>query len=307
MTFVPVVQGKKKMIRTLSSTVKPESLIISVISGTVGTALAALHGPLHWDYYVLTILGIALLHAGANVMNDYFDYRNRIDTADVPGSYATEGRVLIQKKLQPRQVLCLSLILFALSLPIGIYLTIVRGLPVMLLGVLGFLTGLFYTARPIALKYIALGEPAVFLMFGPLMVTGAYYVQRGEFAGQAVWVSLPIGVLVALILLANNIRDIQFDGRVGIHTLATLLGRHRAVRFYESLVAGVYGVTALLVILGQLSIWASLTLFSLPLAFTLIKRLRTDIPKDADARTAQLNTAFGVLLIIAISLEKLIS
>ncbi len=295
------------MVRTLSSTVKPESLIISVISGTVGTALAGLHGPIHWGTYVLTILGITLLHAGSNVINDYFDYRNRIDTADVPGSYATEGRVLIQKKLQPRQVLWLGLMLSALSLPIGIYLTIVRGLPVMLLGVLGFLTGLFYTARPIALKYIALGEPAVFLMFGPLMVTGAYYVQRGEFTEQAAWVSVPIGVLVALILLANNIRDIQYDGRVGIHTIATLLGKPLAVRVYELLVAGVYGVTALLIILGQLSAWAFLTLLSLPLAFKLIKRLRTDIPKDADARTAQLNTAFGVLLIIAISMGKFIS
>ena len=295
------------MVKTLSSTVKPESLIISVISGTVGTALGGLHGPIHWGNYVLTILGIALLHAGSNVINDYFDYRNRIDTADVPGSYATEGRVLIQEKLQPRQVLWLGLMLFALSLPIGIYLTTVRGLPVMLLGVLGFLTGLFYTARPIALKYIALGEPAVFMMFGPLMVTGAYYVQRGEFTEQAAWVSVPIGVLVALILFANNIRDIQNDGRVGIHTLATLLGKPLAVRVYELLVAGVYGVTALLIILGQLSAWAFLTLLSLPLAFKLIKRLRTDIPKDADARTAQLNTAFGILLIIAISMEKFIS
>jgi 1,4-dihydroxy-2-naphthoate polyprenyltransferase len=295
------------MVKTLSSTVKPESLIISVISGTVGTALAGLHDPIHWGHYVLTILGIVLLHAGSNVINDYFDYRNRIDTADVPGSYATEGRVLIQKKLQPRQVLWLGLMLFALSLPIGIYLTTVRGLPVMLLGVLGFLTGLFYTARPIALKYIALGEPAVFLMFGPLMVTGAYYVQRGEITRQAAWVSVPIGVLVALILFANNIRDIQNDGRVGIYTLATLLGKPLAVRVYELLVAGVYGVTALLILLGELSAWAFLTLLSLPLAFKLVKQLRIDIPKDADARTAQLNTAFGALLIIAISMGKFIS
>jgi len=274
------------MIKPLSATIKPASLTISVVSGTVGTALAALYGPVHWGHYVLTILGITLLHAGSNVINDYFDYRNRIDTGEVPGSYATEGRVLIQRALQPRQVLLLGLILFALSLPIGIYLTIVRGLPVFLLGLLGFLTGLFYTARPVALKYIALGEPAVFLMFGPLTVTGAYYVQRGEITGQALWVSIPIGVLVALILLANNIRDIQFDGQVDIHTIATLLGRRLAVRLYEVLVAGAYGVTVLLVILGQLSGWAFLTLLSLPLAFKLIKLLRGDIPKDADARTA---------------------
>ena len=245
-----------------------------------------------------------LLHAGSNVINDYFDYRNRIDTEEVPGSYATEARVLVQKKLKPSQVLLIGLVLCGLSLPIGIYLTLVRGLPVFILGFVGFLTGLFYTARPVALKYIALGEPAVFLMFGPLMVTGSYYVQRGEFAGQALWVSIPLGILVALILFANNIRDIQSDGQVGIRTLATLLGKDRALRLYESLVAGAYGVTAFLVIVGELSGWAFLTLLSVPLAVKLIRGLRRDVPRDADARTAQLNTAFGVLLIIAISIGK---
>jgi 1,4-dihydroxy-2-naphthoate octaprenyltransferase len=93
---------------------------------------------------------------------------------------------------------------------------------------------------------------------------------------------------------------------VGIRTLATLLGKSSAVRFYELLVAGVYGVTALLVVFGQLSPWAFLTLLSLPLAFKLVNCLRTDVPRDADARTAQLNTAFGVLLIIAVLLEKLV-
>jgi 1,4-dihydroxy-2-naphthoate octaprenyltransferase len=73
-------------------------------------------------------------------------------------------------------------------------------------------------------------------MFGPLTVAGAYYVQRGEFSGQAVWVSIPIGILVALIFFADNIRDIPFDGRVGIRTIATVLGKRPAVRLYEILV-----------------------------------------------------------------------
>ncbi len=292
------------MVRTLSATIKPQSLSISAISGTAGMALAALHGPVHWGNYVLTILGIILLHAGSNVINDYFDYHNKIDTQEVPGSYSNEGRVVIQEKLKPRQVLLLGLLLCGLSLPIGIYLTHVRGFPVFLLGFLGFLTGLFYTARPVALKYVALGEPAVFLMFGPLMVMGSYYVQRGEFSGQALWVSVPLGVLVALVLLANNIRDIQFDGQVGIHTLGTLLGRDHALRVYEFLMAGVYGVTVLIVLLGQLSGWAFLTLLSVPLAVRMIRMLRKTIPVDADARTAQINAAYGVLLVVAISMGR---
>jgi 1,4-dihydroxy-2-naphthoate octaprenyltransferase len=292
------------MTKGFIATVKPQSLVISIISVTVGTAVAGLHGPIHWGHYFLTLLGIGLLHAGSNVINDYFDFRNKIDTREVPGSYATEGRVLIQEWLQPNQVLGLALIFFALSLPIGIYLTVARGLPVFILGFIGFLTGMFYTARPIAFKYVALGEPAVFFMWGPLTVSGAYYVQTGQFSSQALWISLPIGILVALILFANNIRDIGFDGEVGIRTIATVLGRTGAIRFYQVLVAAVYAMALILLMTGQLNGWVLLTWLSLPLAIKLIKMLKTEVPKDADARTAQLDTAFGALLILSILLQK---
>jgi 1,4-dihydroxy-2-naphthoate octaprenyltransferase len=108
------------MFKALVMTMKPQSFLLSAISATTGTALASLHGPIHWRYYWLTVLGVVLLHGGANVINDYFDYRQRVDTTDVPGSYGNEARVLIQKMLRPSQVLCVALILFALSLVIGI-------------------------------------------------------------------------------------------------------------------------------------------------------------------------------------------
>ena len=294
------------MFKSLLMTMKPQSFLLSAISASAGTALASLHGPIHWGFYLMTVLGVILLHGGSNVINDYFDYRQKIDTTEVPGGYGNEARVLIQKLLRPSQVLCIALILFAFSLAIGIYMTAVRGWTIFLLGFLGFLTGLLYTFRPVALKYIALGEPAVFFMWGPLIVTGAYYVQRGGFSFEAIWISVPIGILVALVLLANNIRDIQFDSQVGIVTLATLLGRRWAVRFYQFLLVGVYIVTALLVFEGLLSFWSFLTFLSLPLALKLVKMLQKKIPPDADARTARLDGAFGTLFIIAILLGRFV-
>ena len=226
---------------------------------------------------------------------------------EVPGSFGNEARVLIQKMLRPSQALWIALILFALSLFVGIYMTSVRGWPIFLFGFAGFLTGLLYTARPVALKYLALGEPSVFFMWGPLIVSGAFYVQRGEFSFQTVWISIPIGILVALVLLANNIRDIEFDSQVGIDTIATLLGRRWAVRFYQFLVVGVYVATALLVLSRLLSFWSFLTFLSLPLALKLVKMLQRGIPDDADARTAHLDGAFGILFIISILLERFLS
>ena len=292
------------MFKALSMTLKPQSFLLSAISVSVGTALASLHGTTNWICFLITVSGVILLHGGANALNDYFDYRQKVDTAEVPGSFGNEARVLIQKMLRPSQVLLIAVLFFALSLIIGIYMTFERGWPVFLFGFVGFLTGLLYTARPVALKYIAMGEPSVFFMWGPLVVTGAYYVQRGEFILQPVWISIPIGLLVALVLFANNIRDIQFDSRVGIVTTATLLGRPRAVRLYQVLLVGVYGITVLLVLGRWLTSWSFITFLSFPLALKLIKKLGKHVPDDADARTAQLDGAYGILFVVAMILER---
>jgi 1,4-dihydroxy-2-naphthoate octaprenyltransferase len=283
---------------------KPQSFLISVMSVSVGTGLAALTHPIHWGDYSLTVLGVVFLHGGSNVINDYFDYKNKVDTSKVPGSYGNERRVLIQRLLSPSQVLLTGFVLFACSLGIGIYLTLAKGIMVFALGAFGFLVGFFYSANPISLKYIALGEPAVFLMWGPLMVSGAYYIQTNQFSLQTLWVSFPFGILVALVLFANNIRDIQYDSQVGIRTLATHLGERRAIQLYQILMSVVYLWTALMILTRQLSPWILLVMFSIPLALKLAKGLRREIPKDADARTAQLNTVFGTLLIIGLMIER---
>jgi len=292
------------MLTSLLLTMKPQSFLISVMSVSVGTGLAALTHPIHWGDYSLTVLGVVFLHGGSNVINDYFDYKNKVDTSKVPGSYGNERRVLIQRLLSPSQVLLTGFVLFACSLGIGIYLTLARGIMVFALGAFGFLVGFFYSANPISLKYIALGEPAVFLMWGPLMISGAYYIQTNQFSLQTLWVSFPFGILVALVLFANNIRDIQYDSQVGIRTLATQLGERRAIQLYQILMSVVYLWTALMILTRQLSPWILLVMFSIPLALKLAKVLRREIPKDADARTAQLNTVFGTLLIIGLMIGR---
>jgi 1,4-dihydroxy-2-naphthoate octaprenyltransferase len=139
------------------------------------------------------------------------------------------------------------------------------------------------------------------------MVSGAYYVQRSSFSGQPVWVSVPVGILVALILFANNIRDLASDTRARVCTIATILRKEGAVKLYRSLIFASYGITLLLIVGGQLSLWALITLISLPLALKLVKQIQVAVPPDADARTAQLNTIYGLLLVISIVLQRLFS
>jgi 1,4-dihydroxy-2-naphthoate octaprenyltransferase len=141
-------------------------------------------------------------------------------------------------------------------------------------------------------------------MFGPLMVSGAYFVQTGAFSTAVLWVSIPLGIFVALVLLANNIRDIPFDGRAGIHTVATVLGGGRAVMAYRLFIFAAYALTCALVASGILGAFALLTLLSLPLALRLNRMFDSVVPADADARTAQLDAIFGALLIVGIQLQR---
>jgi 1,4-dihydroxy-2-naphthoate polyprenyltransferase len=302
----PLTEGVGSMSATLWMAMRPQSFLLSAVSVSVGTSLAALQGPVDWPVFLLTLAGVVLLHGGANVVNDYFDYRYAVDSVHVSGSFGHEARVLIRGLLTPRQVLAIGAALYASAIPIGLYLMTRRGPTILLLGISGLITGICYTARPVALKYKALGEIAVFVMFGPLMVSGAYFVQTGAFSTAVLWVSIPLGIFVALVLLANNIRDIPFDDRAGIHTVATVLGGGRAVTAYRLFIFAAYGLTCALVASGILGTFALLTLLSLPLALRLTRMFDAVVPADADARTAQLDAVFGVLLIVGIQLQRVL-
>ena len=194
-------------------------------------------------------------------------------------------------------------VLYGLAILIGIYLSATTGWPLMWVGLIGAFASLTYTAPPLKYKYSALGEISVFLMWGPLMVNGAFFVQRQEFSMNAFWISLPFGVLVALVLLANNIRDIKHDSDKGILTLAIVLGPQKGILLYTTLVVVAYLGIILMSIFGPLYLWSLLVLVSLPLALKLLKQMKERIPADADARTAQLDTAFGILLVISLVLS----
>ncbi len=189
---------------------------------------------------------------------------------------------------------------------IGLWLAADRGWPLVVIGVVGILASLTYTAPPVSYKYVALGELSVFLMWGPLMVEGAYFVQRQTFSADALWISIPFGVIVALVLLANNLRDINHDKSRGIRTIAILLGAQKGFYLYAVLISLAYLSILVMVIFGPLSLWSLLVFFSLPIAVKLLKLMAQKIPDDADARTAQLDTAFGALLVISLVLGALL-
>ena len=281
---------------------RPWSFSMTAISVSVGSALGAIDGQFSWTLFVITLLGTILLHAATNLINDYYDVKSGVDTQEV-ATAQYRPHPLVEGKIASGHVKIAAYSLYALSILIGVYLAATRGWALMWIGLIGALASLTYTAPPLKYKYNALGEFSVFLMWGPLMMAGAYFVQRQAFSMDTIWISLPFGALVALVLLANNIRDINHDRDKGILTLAIVLGQRNGLWLYLFLVVVAYLAVILMAIFGPLYLWSLIVLLSLPLALRLLRQMLQQIPADADARTAQLDTAFGVLLVVSLILE----
>jgi 1,4-dihydroxy-2-naphthoate octaprenyltransferase len=276
---------------------------MSLISVSVGTLLAAQYGPVSWFWFALVCVGIVCFHAAANVLNDFFDTRYNVDQVDSPTALYRPHPIM-SGMLTSRQLLTEALVLLAVTLAIGLALAYFRSTLVLWIGLIGLVASVFYTGWPVKLKYHAWGEVFVFLMWGPLMFEGAYVVQRHALSGKALLISIPFGVLVALVILANNIRDIAYDSRQPIKTIGILLGDRYSIVLYAALILTAYVYIGVMVIAGVLSPWALLVLLSLPKAMKLLKVFMREVPKAADANTAQLNTIFGLLLIAALIIER---
>ena len=293
--------------RTLLLATRPWSFSMTAISVTAASLVAL--PTFNVGLYIVTLLGMILAHAATNLINDYYDVKSGIDQPDAPTA-RYRPHPLVDGSLKAHHVMTESLILYALAGLIGVYLLVIRGWPIALLALIGGLASFTYTATPVQYKHRGLGELSVFLMWGPLMMLGSHYVQAGSFAqaSDVLWVSLPIGIWVALVLLANNLKDIRYDRRMGAETLGTLLGREGALGLFMALVVVVYLVTVLAIVAGALPIWSLLVFLSAPKAFRELRTLRKadEIPTDADPRTAQLSTQYGLLLIVSLVINAVI-
>jgi 1,4-dihydroxy-2-naphthoate polyprenyltransferase len=295
----------KQRIKNYFIATRPWSFTMSLISVSVGSLLAAEDASMLWGWYVLVCIGIICFHATANIYNDYFDTRYQVDQPDSPTARYRPQPILVGM-FTPTQLLTEAIVLNGITILIGLILSFGRSMLVFWIGLIGFLACVFYTAAPIKYKYRAWGEFFVFLMWGPLMFEGAYAVQRQALSLKAFYISIPFGILVGMVLLANNIRDIDYDSRQGIKTIGILLGRGRSFLLYASLILAAYLCAVGMVVVGILSPWGLLVLLSLPKAIHILKNFMEKIPEAADAITAQLNTIFGLLLIVALILNRMV-
>jgi 1,4-dihydroxy-2-naphthoate octaprenyltransferase len=281
-----------------SEIARPFSFTASTVPVAAAGALAAMDGRFSWPLFLAALVAAVLLHVGTNVTNEIYDVRKGIDDITSPRA----SHALLKGRLSEREAFVLAGTAFAAAAAVGAGLVAARGWPVVVLGLLGLAGGFGYTAPPLQYKFHALGLPLVFLLMGPLMVVGAYYVVAGGFSWQAVVVGLPVGLLVAAILHGNEWRDVSEDARAGISTLSIRAGRRVAHLLYVSLVVGAYLALAMAVAAGALPPSSLLAMLSLPLLVRAIRASELGAGGQQraiamiDLETAQLHAAFGFLL-----------
>ncbi|MDQ4078396.1 MAG: 1,4-dihydroxy-2-naphthoate octaprenyltransferase [Chloroflexota bacterium] len=287
----------RHFVRTWWMAVRPFSFTASITPVTLGAVLAGYEGAWNWWLFLVVLVGSVSIHAGTNLINDYYDWKKGTDTPESLGP----NRPLKEGILTPHQVFWGGVFFFAFGSLLGLYLVATRGLLILWLGVFSVLAGWFYTAGPAAFAYVGLGEVIVFLFMGPVMVLGSYYVMTQNAGLAPILISIPIGLLVAAILHANNMRDLEGDLERGKRTLANILGREASKREYLALVGGSYLLLLLLVLLGIAPRWALLALLTLPTAVDLTRRaFATDAPRTLNKvlrGTAKLHERFGWLMI----------
>jgi len=292
--------------------VRPFAFSASATPAALGAVMAAAVYPdltIEWIDFFLVILGSMLVHAGTNLINDYYDFKCGVDRE---GTYGSSG-LLVGKIMKPEQTLKGAVICFASATVFALYfiLTAVNPWIFIIICSISLISGIMYTFAPVALKYHALGDIQVFLFMGIIITSGSFYVQTQEFSWIPVFFSIPVGLLVDAILHSNNYRDIGFDRNAGIATLAIKLGEKGSRALYYFLVLGAYITIVVLILFANLHPVALLTFLSLPIALKLAslagKKGNVPIEKFAtiDIQTAQLHMLFGVLFIISFVIQIL--
>lgn len=273
---------------------RPWSLVMTFVSTCLAGIMAYTYGSFDPILFILTMIGLLIAHTAANMANDWYDVKNGVDENAPTSEYRPHPLLFGEVDKNTYKMVVIGL--YAVGLSISLYLTWLQGIPVLIFSALGVLFGVFYTADPVKLKYHSLGEISVFLAFGPLMVGGAFYAITGVFSWSPMLASIPIGLLVALVLLANNIRDKDFDANVGISTVAIDESESKGMRLYKLLLVSAYLSMVLLIIFRVFSPFVLISLLSLNEAMKIVRTFSMKVPLTSDQQTAQLALHFGVLL-----------
>ncbi|MEH7074656.1 1,4-dihydroxy-2-naphthoate polyprenyltransferase [Neobacillus drentensis] len=279
---------------------RPHTLTAAFVPVLLGTALSLKHGNIHFGLFFAMLIASLLIQAATNMFNEYFDFKRGLDTAQSVGI----GGTIVRDGIKPSTVLNLAFGFYGIALLLGIYICANSSWWLAVVGLVCMAVGYFYTGGPFPIAYTPFGEILSGFFMGMLIILISFYIQTGTVSGTSILVSVPSMILVGMIMLSNNIRDLDGDKENGRKTVAILLGKKGAIYLLMGMFAFSFLWVLGLIITGVVPVWTALVILSAPKAIKATKGfIENNIPiKMAPAMkaTAQTNTIFGFLLAIGI-------
>ncbi|MDY0071663.1 MAG: prenyltransferase [Thauera sp.] len=300
-------------VRYLAAT-RPAFLTVTLAGSLIGLGSAAADGlaidPLK---ALITVLFALIAHAGANVINDYFDALNGSDEANSErlSPYTGGSRFIQNGYLSLREVKVFGYCLLGAVIPGGLWLMLVSGPALLGIGLAGLFVGWAYSAPPFKLMSRGIGEAAITVGW-LLVVLGTDYVQRGEIAALPLAAGLTFALLVAAILYINQFPDRRADKEAGKRTVVVRLGPRLASFGYLGLVSFAWGWLVYSLISGLLPLSAAIALLPAPLSLRAAMRLIANaehparlVPPIRDTIAAA--NLCGLLLAAGLALGRLLA
>lgn len=281
-----------------------------VLPVILATALAwEKHGIFYLSYFILAFTGMALVQFALTMLNDTLDYEYGTDRSSLEAKnpYSGGSGVLVSGIIKPEEMKRVIAVFYILALLIGIYLAFVRGIEVIIIALLGFFISIFYSAKPLRFAYRGIGEFAMLLGYGPVITTGAYFVQSQILNKESFLIGLFPGLLMFAMIIINEIPDYEEDRRAGKRNIVSRVGREKGVIAFGLSLSAFYILLIALSITKVIPVTSLIALLSLPVAasaFINAKRYYRDRIKIARAneRMVILYSTAMILLISGILL-----
>ncbi|HUG31680.1 MAG TPA: 1,4-dihydroxy-2-naphthoate polyprenyltransferase [Acidimicrobiia bacterium] len=281
---------------------RTHTLPAAIVPVLVGGGLAYGEDVFRWDAFLWALMGALAIQVAANFANDASDARRGVDTEGRLGP----PRMVALGNIGERQMWVATWVAIGLAAVAGIFLTLIAGWVVLLIGISSVLAMLGYVGGPAPYGYRGLGEVFVFVFFGLVATVGSRYVHDQTAPLSAWMLAIPIGMLVTAILVANNYRDIDTDRVTGKRTLAVTIGRRRTRTLFAFLIYGAFIAIAVFGVVGWTPISTLFSGFLVPLGAIPVRIVyaKTDGPALIRAlkATARLHLWVGLSLAAAVSL-----
>lgn len=282
---------------------RPRTLPAAAAPVLVGSGLAAGDDVFRWDAFVAALVGALAIQVAANFANDASDGARGADPPDRVGP----RRLVADGTVSLRQMWIATALAVLVASLCGVWLIQIAGWWVAVIGIVSILAMLTYVGGPIPYGYKGLGEVFVFVFFGLVATVGSRFVHDMTAPRDAWIAAVPMGMLAAAILVANNRRDIDTDARAGKRTLAVILGRERTATLYAVLTYGAYAVIASAAVSGLTPLPTALAAFLAPFAIGPNRTIRSGVEGRALipvlSQTARLELWTGAVLAAAAALS----